>query len=564
MSLAQLKKHVAQAVGKTYGRDLDLGRFEVERTSGSDYGDFATNAALVYAKELKRPPRQLAEDLAEELRQSTAYLTHVEVAGPGFINMSVSDSFVCELAKTSPSFHPTGYSDQVIVVEYSDPNPFKVLHVGHLYTSVVGDAIANLIRAAGGRVHPVNFGGDVGLHVARAMWAISRELGGMLPDGLEEIKPDQRSTWMAKCYVAGTKAYEDDDSARQAIIDLNKQIYAIHENSDHDSPTARVYWTCRQWSYDYFDRFYARIGSTFEKYYPESQTTPLGLEIVRRETAKGVYAESQGAIIFDGEPYGLHARVFITSQGLPTYEAKDVGLIAAKWRDYHFDRSVIITANDIIDYMKVVLKSIEQFAPEMALRTTHITHGNVKLAGGTKMSSRKGNFIGATDVLDLAEAASKRENGQADDTTVLGAVKYAFLRARLGADIVYLPEESVSLEGNSGPYLQYAHARARSILRKAGNGTSGTTLSELDAAERAFAMKIGEYPEVLQKSVNELLPHHICTYLYETAQIFNRFYEGHRVMGDPRQEQRLILVRLYADVLKSGLNLLGITAPEQM
>ena len=213
--------------------------------------------------------------------------------------------------------------------------------------------------------------------------------------------------------------------------------------------------------------------------------------------------------------------------------------------------------------MAVVLKSIEQFAPELTRATMHLTHGLVKMKGGVKMSSRKGNILRATDVLDAAESASTKANGRHDEQTSLGAVKYAFLRQRTGGDIIYDPEESVSLEGNSGPYLQYAHARARSILAKTEN-PAAATLGDLQPGERTLARKISEYPEIIQKAVDELMPHHVCTYLYELAQAFNRFYEHNRVVGDEREATRLHLVILYADVLKDGLGLLGIAAPDRM
>jgi hypothetical protein len=183
-----------------------------------------------------------------------------------------------------------------------------------------------------------------------------------------------------------------------------------------------------------------------------------------------------------------------------------------------------------------------------------MTHGMVKLAGGVKMSSRKGNILRAVDVLDVAAAANKTASGKDDPQVVLGAVKYAFLKQRLGGDIIYDPEESVSLQGNSGPYLQYAHARARSILAKAPVAQPDLT-ANLEAAERSLLRKISEYPEVVDTAVRELMPHHICTYLYELAQAFNSFYEHNRVMGHERQGQRLALVTVYADTLKLGKRL---------
>ena len=527
------------------------------------FGDFATNVALQLGGKLGRQPREVAAEVAAQLQENSGGLIKsVDIAGPGFINITLADVVVLQTAQKAMTTKPNNFSGQTVVTEYSDPNPFKVLHAGHFYTSVVGDSISRIIKAAGGDVHAVNFGGDVGLHVGKTMWAMLQELGGEHPEKLADVPEDERSEWMAGAYVRGTQSYEDDEAAKAEIIAINKHVYQLHTENDRDSAFAQIYWTTRQWSYDYFDAFYDRIGTPFERYYPESETASLGLQTVREQLAKGVYQESDGAVVFDGDKYGLHTRVFINSHGLPTYEAKDVGLIMSKWRDYHFDKSVIITGNDIIEYMKVVLKSIEQFAPELAERTKHITHGNVKLAGGVKMSSRKGNFLRAIDVLDAAHEANKQANGRDDERAVLGAIKYAFLKQRIGADIIYLPEESVSLDGNSGPYLQYAHARARSILAKADHAPAAIT--SLEPGERSLARKISEYSEVIQRAADDLMPHHICTYLYELAQAFNRFYEHNRVINDERQAIRLQLVQLYADILKDGLGLLGIEAPERM
>jgi arginyl-tRNA synthetase len=256
--------------------------------------------------------------------------------------------------------------------------------------------------------------------------------------------------------------------------------------------------------------------------------------------------------------------VFINSQGLPTYEAKDVGLIMQKWQDYHFDSSVIITGNDIVEYMKVVQKSIEQFEPELTKRSIHLTHGNLKLVGGKKMSSRKGNVLLALDVIEAARAATQELMGNDNETTVLGAIKYAFLKQRIGGDIIYNSKESVSLEGNSGPYLQYAHARARGILRKSEVRPIALANMTLQTLERPLAQKLGEYSEVVEHAQKELLPHYICTYLYELAQEFNRFYEKNQVVGSDREPERVTLVNRYASTLKSGLAILGIEAPEQM
>lgn len=531
------------------------------------FGDFACNVALQLAKELKEQPRKVAEQLKSYLEANNdGSISKIEVAGPGFLNISVADSVFADVlqAATAKNYGRNQlFKDQVVVAEYSDPNPFKELHAGHLYTSVVGDAIASLVEAAGAKVHRVNFGGDVGRHVAMAMWGIITELGGEKPEALDTISKDKRANWLAKAYVAGNQAFEDDPAAKNQITAYNKQIYQLQADNDRTSPFAKIYWICRQWSYDYFDEFYARLGTNFEKYYPESQTAPLGLSIVKEQQQKGVFKESKGAVVFNGEDYDLHTRVFITSEGLPTYETKDVGLIFTKWEDYHFDRSIIMTGNDIVEYMKVVLAAISQFEPELPRRTTHLTHGMVGLKGQGKMSSRKGKVLRAVDVLDEVTKAVAAVNVKADDQVMLGAVKYAFLKPRMGGDIVFDIQESVSLEGNSGPYLQYAHARARSILRKS-EVTPAKTATEFTDAERSLLRKISQYPEVVEQATKDLSPHYICTYLYELAQVFNRFYEHNRVIGDKREAVRISLVLAYASTLKNGLNLLNITAPEQM
>ncbi len=524
------------------------------------FGDASTNIALQLSKALGKPPREIAEELLPKI---TAVPTVVScsVAGPGFINLRISDEFLAVLARQAPR---KIHQDKVIVCEYSDPNPFKVLHAGHLYTTLVGDVIGNLYEVAGGIVKRVNFGGDVGLHVARAMWAIMRAIGEQDVEAfLGAVEETKRPNWISERYVEGNTAYEEDEHARAEIIALNKSIYTIHAETEKTSPLARAYWTCRQWSYDGFEVLYERLGvKKFDRYYPESVTAGQGLQAAHEALQNGVLSESDGAVVFKGEEVGLHTRVFINSEGLPTYESKDLGLALAKWQDYHFDQSVMITGNDIVEYMKVVQAVVKSFAPEIVERSRHLTHGMIKLAGGKKMSSRKGNVLLAQEVIDVAEEANKTATGKDDMSVVLGAIKWAFLKNRIGGDIVYNPEESVSIVGNSGPYLQYAHARACSILRK--TSISEVPLIELEEGERSLLRKLSHYSAVIEQAVEELAPHLVCTYLYELAQTFNSFYEHNRVLDDPRQALRLELVKLYKQTLANGLDILGIKAPEQM
>ena len=555
----QIETSIAEVVSELYGLQPAV---ELTRPD-AQFGDFATNIALQLAKTVGKNPREIAGIIADRLRDGAAdIVTEVTIAGPGFINVRLSDTALFDLAGQEVGQPLTG---KKVLVEYSDPNPFKPLHAGHLYTTLVGDMITRLTEVAGAETIRLNFGGDVGLHVAKSMWAIVGWLGAEDPQKLALIAEADRPAWLGERYVEGNNAYDDDETARSEIVSNNKRIYDLHNTNDRESPFAQIYWTCRQWSYEYFATLYRQLQvAPFDRYIPESEVTPLGLATVQEQLAKGVYQKSGDAVVFDGESKGLHTRVFINSDGLPTYEAKDVGLSLTKWRDYHFDESVIITANEQLQYMQVVIASIAEFAPEPAERTRHLVHGTVKLQGGVKMSSRKGNVVTALQILESARQAGAETGTNPSEDTVLAAVKYAFAKNRIGGDIMYDPKESVALEGNSGPYLQYAHARARSILAKAPGEQKGVQSNLLEADERTLLRKIGEYAETVDRAVAELMPHHICTYLYELSQTFNRFYENNLVIGDPRQEVRLALVRVYAEKLEAGLGLLGIVAPHRL
>ena len=559
--------------------DLD---FDPEFTPSPDNidADYSSNAPLKLAKELHKSPMEIAEEISGSLDTS--------VSAPGFLNFTLSDEYlnsrIDDLANDfNKAIASDEYQDKTIICEFSDPNPFKVLHVGHLYTSVVGDAISRLYKYAGAHVICANFGGDVGLHVAKTMYI------------LRQKNPDELTIEdITKCYVEGTTAYEDSEEAKQEITRLNKEIYRINAEKIHGTPLADLYWQGRELSYDYFRNFYASINLTFDKFYPESTVAELGLAKVKEQLKNGVYEESQGAVIFNGEKYGLHTRVFINQEGVPTYETKDVGLIFTKWDDYHFDKSIVITASEQLEYMKVVLKSVEQYAPELVNRTTHLTHGLVKLPGNVKMSSRKGNFLKAVDVLDMVKSALEQEYDSSDATISLAATKYAFLKYKMGGNIIFDPKESVKMTGNSGPYLLYSAVRAKKILASADNaareelasaqgGFRSAAARELarephgdgrerrdpgvdvsSSYERNLKKKILEYKDILAAAVQEIAPHKLANYLYELAQEFSRFYEHCPVQGSEREAERLKLVKVYLGTMTHGLNILNISIPEEM
>lgn len=519
--------------------------------------DYSSNIALQLTKILHRAPMEIGSEIITELENDGHAIFHL--TPPGFINFTLPDSYytqaISELATDfTTQISSDDYSGQTIICEFSDPNPFKVLHVGHLYTSIVGDSISRLFEYAGARVIRANFGGDVGLHVAKTLYAL-------LPQkiALDDLTIDD----IASSYVAGTRLYDDDAAAKSAIDELNQKIYIINAKDLHDSDLANLYWRGRELSYDYFKAFYASIGLKFDKYYPESTVAALGLEKVKAELDAGVYEKSGGAVIFPGEKYGLHTRVFINGHGVPTYETKDVGLLFTKWQDYHFDRSIVITGSEQLEYMKVVLKSVEQYAPDLVEKTTHLTHGMVRLPGNQKMSSRHGNFLRAVDVLDMVRTALKDEYNSTDEKISLAATKYAFLRYKMGQDIIFDPHASVQMTGNSGPYLLYSAVRAKKILATTPKASSHHD-SPLHPSERELSQKLLEYKSILKDSVNELAPFKVANYLYELAQAFSRFYEHCPVNGSDREKDRRELAAVYLHVMTHGLDILGIEIPSAM
>ncbi|MFZ2544387.1 MAG: arginine--tRNA ligase [Candidatus Saccharimonadales bacterium] len=554
-----MDKKIAQIIADLFGVETDV----VLTRPDSQFGDYSTNVALQLAKQVGQSPRDVADQIANKLTESGDF-EKVDVAGPGFINITLSGNDLIDLTRLGPT--PI-YAGKTIVFEYSCPNAFKELHTGHLYQTIYGDIVGRLMLVGGAQLHRTSFGGDVGLHVAKCLWGMVATLGGEIPERLaNEVADDPfvRAHWISNCYVRGASAYEENEQTKNDIDELNKTIYGFHDSKDHESPLAQIYWTTRQWSYDYFAAFYELIDVESQQYYPESATAPTGLAVVREQLKKGILKVSEGAVVFEGdESKNLHTRVFITSKGLPTYETKDIGVIWQEREDYHFDHRYIITGNDQKEYMRVVFAAAEAFDPTLTGTMTHMTNGTVRFGDGKKMSSRLGNVSRAIDVVD---AVREKVTEIVDDKSIvedvtLGAIKYVFAKYRLGGDIAFDIDETVSLQGNSGPYLQYAHARARRILEKIDSIRLPTEVHDED---RMLIRKIGEYHEIVELAIQALEPHHICNYLFELAQEFNRYYEKNQVVGNELEMHRAGVVSLYADTLKSGLMILGIATPNKM
>lgn len=500
---------------------------------------------------------------AELAAKVAAGITHdaVEKAEPtgGFVNIWLKP---LALATVADSASGEGYGNhgslegQEVIIEHTDPNPFKELHIGHLYTNTVGESLARLHEAAGAQVHRVSYHGDVGLHIAKAIWAMGEQIDWQT-ERINEIKRSNRP--IGEYYAEGNNLYDDNKNAIEAV---NRKIYSGEDNLINE-----LYFWGSELSFNYFDEVLERMGTGFfEARIKESESAPKGFKLVKANTP-GVFKENDGAVVYVGEPENLHTRVFINSQGLPTYEAKELGLMEIKDEMYpDAAKFVILTANEIDAYFRVVLAAMAKIKPELAAKTVHISHGMVKLPQG-KMSSRTGNVVLATDFLDAVESAVAERSPDTPSVkdNTLAAIKYAFLKQNIGGDIVYDVDESINLEGQTGPYVQYAAVRLQSILAKVGD--EGGSAEGYDwQAEKALLVCLARYSEITAQAIEELAPHRVAQYLYELAREFNRYYENVNVKDadPPVKAARIKTLKAGLNVLRHGLGLLNIPLPQKM
>jgi len=557
-SIQNLHTSLASAAQKA---GIENPAIQLEHPDDISHGDFATNIAMVHAKALKQNPKALAEKIVEEFKKEMpAEVASVSVAGPGFINIALkNDFFVKSVLDIDENFGKnTHHKGEKVMVEYTDPNPFKEFHIGHLMSNAIGESIARLVEAQGAEVKRANWQGDVGPHVAKALW------------GAMKLGASDAASW-GKAYAFGSNAYDTDEAAKKEIQEINKKVY-----SQEDKEINALYEKGRKESLESFEKIYERLGTTFDNYFFEGKEGRNGVGIVKEFLAKGVFEESDGAVIFPGEKHGLHTRVFLTSQGLPTYEAKELGLNIEKFRIYpDLSQSIIITANEQTDYFRVLLKVFSLINPSIAEKTKHIPHGMMRLTTG-KMGSRKGNVVTAEtfigEVKKLVEVKIKDrdfdeiEKEKVAEDVALAAIKYQILRQAIGGDIIYDPEKSISFEGDSGPYLQYACVRAGTVLAKAEEVGIAKDVAALPEGISLLEKLLCRFPEIVSRSREEYAPHRITTYLTELAAAFNSYYANNQIIDakNPLSPYRVALTRAFVHVMKNGLWLLGIRVPKRM
>ena len=561
--LVGLAKIIQTAIAKTVGKDV---KFSVEHPENMEFGDFSTNVGMILPNKVtpsqsKGVTLKICEALKHE-ESLKKIVSKIEVAGAGFINISIQPQvLVNELERVLAGESEKPLKNKKIMVEFAHPNTHKEMHIGHMRTLIVGEALARILAAAGAKVFRANYQGDIGPHVAKSIWGTGEILKEekLTWEQAEKLSLTQKAHLLGRGYVRGNQDYE---ANKEEIDQLNLKIYA------HDKTIEPIYQQTRKWSLDYYGQFYERFGTKYDQLFFESEVAEKGKQIVLENMDK-VFKKSDGAVVFPGENYGLHTRVFVTQDGNPTYEAKDMGLAPEQFKAFPFDRCIHVVANEQTGYFQVIIKALELIDKKFAGREYHLPMGMVSLVG-KKISSRTGEIITVDGLLDEVKELLKplAKNNEALEAVTVGAVKYSVLKTGCEQNVAFDIKNSVSLEGNSGPYLQYTYARSRSILERAKFSIFNFQFSkkiDFNQEEEILLRTLYRYEEVVVQAAEELAPNVVANFIYDVAQKFNSFYNKNRVIGSGEAEGfRLWLTQATAEILKKGLVLLGIDVVEKM
>jgi len=591
-----MKQIVREAINKVLASaQLSAVDFNIEYPADLKFGDYSTNVAMVLAKNMEKNPRDLAQAIVNDLnRDLPPQIEKAEMAGPGFINFFIKKETIFQ--KISEVFL-TGnhygrsklFAGQKIVIEYTDPNTFKQFHIGHLMSNAIGETVSRILEWNGAEITRLCYQSDVGMNVAKALWGMVQNKAAFPHDDdslADKIK------FIGEAYTAGAAKFEEDENSKLEIQEVNKKVFNFFNGDpkDDDQELKIYYEKGKAWSLAHFDELYAKLGTKFDRFILESSTSALGEKIVRDNikdpedpNSTGVFELSDGAIVYKGEQDGLHTRVFINSQGLPTYEAKDIGLAHFKDQIADFDKTIVVTASEQKEYFKVMMAALARINADLAEKTEHITHGMMMLETG-KMSSRKGLVVSGESLLSeaeemvreiIADRGFEKEAAEKIVTDVaVAGIKYSILKQATGRDIIYNPKTAVTFEGDSGPYLQYAVNRAKSVLEKAADAgiVIDHDLKNLVFGNEKFEWQttnlermILRFPEIVILAGQNLAPHTITNYLIQIAGEFNSFYASHQIIDNkPDMAYKLALTAATQHVLENGLQILGIRVPAKM
>jgi len=586
-----IKKEISRSLGENINFTVDLPELA--------HGDVTSNICLVAAKALGKSPQEVFALLLPLLTSPykgeglNAIVEKIEFKNPGFINFWLKKDFIRKGGKVEEenvfkniinyflgnkeNLYKTKYTGKKVLVEHTSVNLFKPFTIGHLMNNFVGEFLVRASQSAGAMVNTCSFPSDISLGIAKAVYVIKQD-GGIGQDIFKKSE-EEIVKYLSSAYVRGVAQFkqweeEGNDAKIKEVRNIANNFYGNIESED-----LKIYNFAKEKNITYFYQMVAQLNSHMDKHFFESICGPEGMKIIEKNLGT-VFTKSDGAIVYipDEQRKDLNTLVFVNSDGNPTYEAKDVGLISLKFKTFAPDFSLFVTDSEQVHRFKVILDAISKINSDWSRKSTHVLHGRMTFKG-QKMSSRLGGVPTADEVIETILESVREKSGERkiDDATqreiALSALRIAILRAKPGVNIDFDPEKALSFEGDSGPYLCYTSARLHSLLQKGkeNNLFPGCQLAHL-GEEMNLERKIFQFDKVLQTTIDELAPQKLVTYLFELAGEFNHFYNSTKIIHENaanrddkfESEHYLYVVQKTLNVLVKGLHILGIKAPEKM
>jgi len=587
---------VANAVKTLYGLDTEPNQIQLQKTKKEFEGDL-TVVIFPFVKAARKSPEQTGQEIGEYLLQNNHVVSKYNVI-KGFLNLSISKSYWLEtlnLIHSTPAFGRKTATDdaELMMIEYSSPNTNKPLHLGHIRNNLLGHSIAEIQKANGWKVIKTNIVNDRGIHICKSMLAWKLFGNGETPAS-SGLKGDHL---VGKYYVIFDKHYKaeikeliekgmsEEEAKKSAplILEAQKMLLAW-ENND---PEVRQLWeTMNGWVYAGFDKTYTQMGVSFDKIYYESETYLEGKDKVEEGLANGVfYRREDGSVWADLTGDGLDEKLLLRADGTSVYMTQDIGTAKLRYDDYPINKMVYVVGNEQNYHFQVLSILLDKLGFEWGKSLVHFSYGMVELPEG-KMKSREGTVVDADDLMsEMIETAreTSQELGKLDNCTPeeietivrmvgLGSLKYFILKVDPRKNMTFNPKESIDFNGNTGPFIQYTHARIKSVLRKASEqglefGSINNTQLEISEKESYLVQSLTEFPAVVKQAGEEFSPALIANYIYDLVKEYNQFYHDFTILKEENAELkqfRLILSESIASVIKTGMGLLGIDVPERM
>ncbi len=563
----EVVKQISSAAGlKKKGAEALL-----ETPPNQNLGDLAF-PCFTLAKIIGKDPKSIASDIALKV-ETGGLIKAVKQMGP-YVNFFADWGKVGQKALETiikgRKYGAAKPNKKVVMVEFPSPNTNKPLHLGHLRNMALGESVSKILENAGSDAKRTNINNDRGVHICKSMLAYQKWGKGKTPES-EKKKSDH---FVGDFYVLYSQKEKKDKSLENDI----KQMLLKWEAGDKD--TIALWKKMNKWAFDGFKETYRKFGIKHDKEYYESDTYRGGKKMVMAGLDKGLfYRDDTGAIMFNLDKYGLGQKVLIRSDGTAVYMTQDIYTAKKRYEDFRFQKMIYVVGNEQEYHFQVLFQVLDILGMRFAKDCYHLSHGMVNLTTG-KMKSREGTVVDADDLIAEMESLARKEITSRDKSIkktelekraaqiALGAIKYYLLRSDAVKNMMFSPEESISFEGNTGPYIQYSHARISSIFRKGGKVPAKFDASLLkDEREKTLMKLLLEFPKVAEDAARDYKPHYLATFAFSLASAFNNFYEGcHVLKAETLQLKaaRLALCKATQKVLENALKLLGIEAPDRM